>query len=63
MGTLQYMSPEALEGRMNLTDSEAFKQVDVYALSLVIWEVCNRCAIEEGMLLMVTKTYGVHARV
>lgn len=47
MGTLQYMSPEALEGKMNLTDSEAFKQIDVYALSLVIWEVCNRCGIDD----------------
>ena len=42
------MSPEALEGRMNLTDSEAFKQIDIYALALVIWEVCSRCEPNEG---------------
>ena len=42
------MSPEALEGRMNLMDSEAFKQIDIYALALVIWEVCSKCQLNEG---------------
>ena len=40
------MSPEALEGRMNLLDTESFKQIDIYALGLIAWEVCNRCSIE-----------------
>ena len=39
------MSPEALEGAVNLRDCEsALKQVDIYALGLVIWEVANRCS-------------------
>ena len=43
------MSPEALEGRMNLRDIESFKQIDVYALALVVWEVCTRCKASEGI--------------
>ncbi|XP_066262188.1 activin receptor type-2A [Euwallacea similis] len=43
-GTLRYMSPEVLEGAVNLRDCEsALKQTDVYALGLVIWELGSRC--------------------
>ncbi|XP_003384911.3 PREDICTED: bone morphogenetic protein receptor type-1B-like [Amphimedon queenslandica] len=42
VGTYRYMSPEALDARVNLRDSESFKQIDVYAMSLVLWEVCMR---------------------
>ena len=45
------MSPEALEGRMNLLDTESFKQIDIFALALLIWEVSNRCCIFEGMIM------------
>ncbi|XP_071943496.1 uncharacterized protein [Antedon mediterranea] len=45
VGTVRYMSPEALEGAVNLRDCEsALKQVDIYALGLVIWEISNRCS-------------------
>lgn len=38
------MAPEVLEGAVNLRDCEsALKQIDVYALGLVIWELGMRC--------------------
>ena len=42
------MAPEALDARVNLRDLESFKQIDVYALALVVWEVCNRCEVGDG---------------
>lgn len=44
VGTLRYMAPEVLEGAVNLRDCEtALKQIDVYAMGLVLWELCTRC--------------------
>ncbi|XP_059612862.1 bone morphogenetic protein receptor type-2 [Phlebotomus argentipes] len=44
VGTLRYMAPEVLEGAVNLRDCEsALKQIDVYALGLVLWELSTRC--------------------
>lgn len=44
VGTLRYMAPEILEGAVNLKDCEsAFKQIDVYSLGLVLWELATRC--------------------
>lgn len=38
------MAPEVLEGAVNLRDCESsLKQIDVYALGLVIWELATRC--------------------
>lgn len=38
------MSPEVLEGAVNLRDCEsALKQSDIYALGLVLWEIGTRC--------------------
>lgn len=38
------MAPEVLEGAVNLRDCEtALKQIDIYSLGLVIWELCTRC--------------------
>jgi bone morphogenetic protein receptor type-2 len=45
VGTLRYMAPEILEGAVNLRDCEsALKQIDVYALGLVLWEIASRCS-------------------
>ncbi|XP_037090850.1 bone morphogenetic protein receptor type-2-like [Pollicipes pollicipes] len=45
VGTLRYMAPEVLEGALNLRDCEtSLKQVDMYAMALVLWEMATRCA-------------------
>ncbi|KAM3910448.1 TGF-beta receptor type-2-like [Leptodactylus fuscus] len=43
VGTARYMAPEVLESRVNLEDMESFKQMDVYSLALVLWEMASRC--------------------
>lgn len=44
VGTVRYMAPEMLEGAVNLRDCEtALKQVDIYSLGLVLWELFTRC--------------------
>lgn len=40
------MSPELLEGAIEFS-SFAFQQTDVYAASLVLWELLSRCCIPE----------------
>ncbi len=45
---MRYMSPEALEARVNLMDLQSFKQIDIYAFSLVMWEVMSRCCVLTG---------------
>ena len=42
------MSPEALDASVNLQDPESFKQIDMYALALVLWEIASRCPAHEG---------------
>ena len=38
------MAPEVFDGAVNLRDCEAsLKQIDMYALGLVMWEVASRC--------------------
>ncbi|CAN7983156.1 unnamed protein product, partial [Ixodes hexagonus] len=51
VGTLRYMAPEVLEGALNLRDCESsLKQVDVYALGLILWEIATRCSdLYQGM--------------
>ncbi|XP_078726865.1 bone morphogenetic protein receptor type-2 isoform X1 [Lampetra fluviatilis] len=45
VGTVRYMAPEVLEGAVNLHDCEsALKQVDVYSLGLIYWEIYMRCS-------------------
>ena len=45
------MAPEVLEGAVNLRDCEAsLKQIDMYALGLVLWEIGSRCSdLYQGM--------------
>ena len=42
MGTKRYLAPEVLEDKINTKHFESFKQADVYALGLVLWEICHR---------------------
>jgi len=46
VGTRRYMSPEVLEGATEFSGF-AFQQIDVYAASLVIWEVLSRTRVPE----------------
>lgn len=48
-GTKRYMAPEILNESINMKSFESFKQVDVYALGLVLWELCKRCTGHTGM--------------
>lgn len=41
------MAPEVLEGAINFT-SDAFLRIDVYACSLVLWEIVSRCTVHGG---------------
>ncbi|CAD6190335.1 unnamed protein product [Caenorhabditis auriculariae] len=45
VGTRRYMSPEVLEGATEFTPA-AFKQMDVYAMALCMWEVLSRTRID-----------------
>ncbi|XP_077283276.1 type I BMP receptor saxophone [Arctopsyche grandis] len=42
VGTKRYMSPEVLDESINMECFESFRRCDVYALGLVMWEVCRR---------------------
>ncbi|CAJ0943222.1 unnamed protein product, partial [Mesorhabditis belari] len=44
VGTSRYMAPEVLEGATEFS-AAAFRQMDVYALALVIWEVVSRTEV------------------
>nr|QZX63225.1 TGF-beta receptor type-1 isoform 1 [Halisarca dujardinii] len=39
-GTKRYMAPEVLNLSINMGNFESFKKVDIYALGLVMWEIC-----------------------
>ena len=51
VGTPFYMAPEALSAKINLKDLDSFKQMDVFSLGLVIWEIFSRCKIEPWPVL------------
>ena len=44
VGTRRYMAPEVLEGAIHFT-RDAFLRIDIYAMSLVLWELVSRCAL------------------
>lgn len=43
-GTQRYISPEILQGSVNLRDGTYLLQGDVYALALLLWEIWMRCS-------------------
>lgn len=45
VGTTRYLAPEVLDDSLNTSDFEAFKRADIYALGLVLWEICSRCVV------------------
>lgn len=42
VGTKRYMAPEILEETINTNSFDSFKQVDVYAFGLVLWEIARK---------------------
>eukprot|EP00794_Sanderia_malayensis_P017439 gene17439-19183_t len=42
VGTKRYMAPEVLEEVINCNSFDSFKQVDVYAFGLVLWEIARK---------------------
>lgn len=46
VGTKRYMSPEVLEGATEFS-AFAFRQIDVYAAALVLWEILKRTVIND----------------
>ena len=42
VGTKRYLAPEVLADTINTSDFESFKRADIYALGLVLWEICQR---------------------
>uniref|UniRef100_A0A915PWU1 Serine/threonine-protein kinase receptor n=1 Tax=Setaria digitata TaxID=48799 RepID=A0A915PWU1_9BILA len=46
VGTRRYMSPEVLEGATEFT-AFAFRQIDVYAAALVLWEILSRTSMSK----------------
>ena len=47
-GTKRYMAPEILGETMNMNHFDSFKQADIYALGLVMWEICRKCSDKNG---------------
>ena len=42
------MSPEELLATVDLNSTEAFKQMDIYSMALVLWEVISQCEATGG---------------
>merc|ERR1719282_1354530 len=49
VGTKRYLAPEVLDGSIKESDFESFKQGDIYALGLVMWEVVYRIQISPSI--------------
>ncbi|KAE8298370.1 TGF-beta receptor type-2 [Larimichthys crocea] len=43
LGKLRYMPPEILDGSVDLSNTWCLMQGDIYALGLLLWEICMRC--------------------
>ena len=48
VGTPVYMAPEILDAKINFKNLDSFKQMDVFSLGLVLWEIFCRCQVENG---------------
>ena len=55
-GTKRYMAPEILSETMNMGYFDSFKQADIYALGLVMWEICRKCSDKNGRYIDVSCT-------
>lgn len=46
VGTIRYMAPEVLDGSLNLDCFENLRRTDIYALGLILWEICKRMTFD-----------------
>ncbi|CAH1793817.1 unnamed protein product [Owenia fusiformis] len=44
-GTKRYMAPEVLDETLNYSHFDAYRQSDMYAFGLVLWEIARRCQL------------------
>ncbi|XP_065187848.1 TGF-beta receptor type-1-like [Sycon ciliatum] len=47
-GTRRYMAPEVLDGTIDIGAFHSFRQVDVYSLAIVLWEILSSCHLAGG---------------
>jgi hypothetical protein len=45
------MAPEVLDETLLTHQFDAYRKADIYALGLVIWEICRRCATNGQFIL------------
>lgn len=45
VGTKRYMAPEVLDEQIRMDCFESFKQTDIWAYGLVLWEIARRTAV------------------
>lgn len=46
VGTIRYMAPEVLDGSLNMECIENLRRTDIYALGLILWEICKRMTFD-----------------
>ena len=61
-GTKRYMAPEILNESMNMGRFDSFKQADIYALGLVMWEICRKCSDKNGRPLHALTCRSIYVR-
>lgn len=42
-GTKRYMAPEVLDESIHRFNFDSYRQADIYAFGLVLWEIARRC--------------------
>ena len=59
VGTARYMAPEVLEGAISF-DREAYFRIDIYAFSLILWELTTRTKAVNGEAKCSTSQHGCY---
>ncbi len=55
------MSPEELLSTVDLDSTEAFKQMDIYSMALVLWEIISRCEVAGKYSIMILAAFHQQA--
>lgn len=50
------MAPEILDETMNCNHFESYRQADIYAFALVLWEIARRCELDGNCINMFNLT-------